>query len=489
MSPSLKASSSLTLAATCALLLSASNAEAQTCGWEARAPMPTARFAHSSVTVNGKIYAIGGASNLEDPRAEVEVYDPATDTWEARAAMPAAAAYFGLDAIDRRIYRVGGVEVGGLTDRLTAYDIDTDTWTDLEPLPVTAAYVTATALDGKLYAVGGATEDGDDIVLLSSVHRYDPVADEWTAVAPLPRPRSAHRAAAASGKLYIVGGQEDVSALTNKVSVYDPATDTWSDVASAFTERAYPGVASHGGMLFIVGGFVADDGGAALLADLHRFDPATSTWTRLHDVRKPMALATATFVNDLLYVMGGTSDNSGVADVHALPVLAKSGVLHRTLPEASGANCAAGGTRLDTGFDTNCNGELDDGDTLETVYLCHGEDGSAAHELLVESTDEPAGDNCPNGGVRIDVGYDTDDDGELSTSEISETTYVCHGDKGPTGPDGSAGVDGVDGQDGEVGAEGGCAMARGTARDGSLVALGLSALAFFGLRRRREARA
>lgn len=85
--------------------------------------------------------------------------------------MPAAAAYFGLDAIDRRIYRVGGVEVGGLTDRLTAYDIDTDTWTDLEPLPVTAAYVTATALDGKLYAVGGATEDGDDIVLLSSVHR------------------------------------------------------------------------------------------------------------------------------------------------------------------------------------------------------------------------------------------------------------------------------------------------------------------------------
>lgn len=496
MNTTMKPSSLLTLIATSALFFAASIAEAQTCDWRSPAPMPTARFALKSVTVDGKIYAMGGLTDANEgvAHAEVEAYDPVTNTWEAREPMAEPAFYFGLDAIDRLIYRVGGVEGNAPTDRVAAYDIDADTWTELEPLPVASAYLTATALDGKLYAVGGAMNEGGNYVPLSLVHRYDPVANEWTEMAPLPIARHAHGAAVAHGKLYIVGGLEedgDSFRITNTVSVYDPVTNAWSDAVSAITRRAYPGVASLGGMLYIAGGFdfTEEDEAPTDSGDLHRFDPGAGSWTRLHDLPSQRLMPSASFVGDMLYVMGGALSDAPVADVDALPVLAKSGLLHRTQSEAPGANCAAGGTRLDNGFDTNCNGELDDGDILETAYLCHGEDGAPASDVIVESKDEPSGDNCPEGGVRIDAGYDTDGDGKLSTEEVEKTTFICHGAKGPGGADGSAGVDGVDGKDGEAGAEGGCAMARGTARDGSLLALGASALIFFGLRRRRDARA
>jgi ELWxxDGT repeat protein len=46
---------------------------------------------------------------------------------------------------------------------------------------------------------------------------------------------------------------------------------------------------------------------------------------------------------------------------------------------------------------------------------------------LVNSTLEPAGPNCVNGGIRIDVGVDDDANGVLETSEIDQTQYVCDG--------------------------------------------------------------
>ena len=57
----------------------------------------------------------------------------------------------------------------------------------------------------------------------------------------------------------------------------------------------------------------------------------------------------------------------------------------------------------------------------------NGTDGDNAPNALVNSTLEPAGPNCVNGGIRIDVGVDDDANGVLETSEIDQTQYVCDG--------------------------------------------------------------
>jgi hypothetical protein len=46
---------------------------------------------------------------------------------------------------------------------------------------------------------------------------------------------------------------------------------------------------------------------------------------------------------------------------------------------------------------------------------------------LIKITTESAGGNCANGGLRIDVGVDDDDNNVLDNAEIDSTAYVCNG--------------------------------------------------------------
>jgi hypothetical protein len=62
----------------------------------------------------------------------------------------------------------------------------------------------------------------------------------------------------------------------------------------------------------------------------------------------------------------------------------------------------------------------------------NGQDGKNA---LINTTVEPSGANCPNGGTKIEVGLDINSNGILDNSEInaSQTKYVCNGNNTLTG--------------------------------------------------------
>lgn len=121
-------------------------------------------------------------------------------------------------------------------------------------------------------------------------------------------------------------------------------------------------------------------------------------------------------------------------------------------PEPRGPNCAAGGQRIDVGFDDDLDGALTGEEIDQTVYVCDGvdgqdgaggrdgTDGEDGQTPLVLVTPEPRGPNCAAGGQRVDVGFDDDLDGALTGEEIDQTVYVCNG---------TDGVDGQDGLDGE----------------------------------------
>jgi alkaline phosphatase len=65
-----------------------------------------------------------------------------------------------------------------------------------------------------------------------------------------------------------------------------------------------------------------------------------------------------------------------------------------------------------------------EGDTGQTG--ANGQDGSPGANSLVMQTNLAVGDtNCPNSGVQFDSGIDSNVNGSLETSEISNTNYVC----------------------------------------------------------------
>lgn len=114
--------------------------------------------------------------------------------------------------------------------------------------------------------------------------------------------------------------------------------------------------------------------------------------------------------------------------------------------EPAGANCTYGGTQIAAGVDKDGNGALDAAEVTQTSYVCKnassndgkngtngsngsngsdGADGTDGHDVLIGTSEEPAGTNCEFGGKRITTGLDANGDGKLSESEVSQTTFVC----------------------------------------------------------------
>eukprot|EP01047_Picozoa_sp_COSAG01_P134903 COSAG01_NODE_65099_length_274_cov_0.748571_1_plen_83_part_10 len=58
--------------------------------WTAIAPMGTRRAELAAATLNGKIYALGGADDGSSLLNTAEAYDPTTNTWTAIAPMGTA---------------------------------------------------------------------------------------------------------------------------------------------------------------------------------------------------------------------------------------------------------------------------------------------------------------------------------------------------------------------------------------------------------------
>lgn len=57
-----------------------------------------------------------------------------------------------------------------------------------------------------------------------------------------------------------------------------------------------------------------------------------------------------------------------------------------------------------------------------------GEDGADGYDSLLSVVDEPAGDNCSNGGKKFLSGIDTDRNGVLDESEVKNSYYICNGE-------------------------------------------------------------
>src|SRR5712671_4430365 len=99
------------------------------------------------------------------------------------------------------------------------YDPATDRWTKKKPMALPSHHVAFTEYHGKIYAFGGFVypQSGPPAwVPINNSWEYDPAADTWKALAPMPMKRGSPVAAAVGDKIYVIGG----------VSILPGATET-----------------------------------------------------------------------------------------------------------------------------------------------------------------------------------------------------------------------------------------------------------------------
>lgn len=327
--------------------------------WAEAAPTPEPRFGAAAATgLDGTVYAISGLCpnlfGLCRPVGTNEAYSPAHNTWTERAPIPTPrqclAAATGTDG---RIYVLGGEDTSGTSlTTAEAYDPGTNAWVELPPLQQDRGCLAAAAdSQGRIYAIGGA-ENNSTVGFTSraTVERYDPIANSWSFVAPLPVGVDTMGAATGpDGRIYVIGGETFTpcpgscsSFPSNVVYAYDPSTDSWANLAVLTPSDRYVGVqvvAGPDGRIYAIGG---DDFSFDLneLNLVTAYTPATNSWASVPSTIDPCFACAASASSGKVYTVGGSNSSfqeQNTVDAYTPAKVSTTSLTSSQNPSASGA--------------------------------------------------------------------------------------------------------------------------------------------------------
>ena len=106
-----------------------------------------------------------------------------------------------------------------------------------------------------------------------------------------------------------------------------------------------------------------------------------------------------------------------------------SNALIATSNEPAGANCANGGVKIEAGVDDNGNGQLESNEVDSTQYICDG--GSTVNTMLTTVIEASSTTECGSGLLEISHGFDNGDgggtaaNGQLESGEVDYSTSFC----------------------------------------------------------------
>ena len=297
---------------------------------------------------------------------------PSPGRWGRLAPLPEKSEEFSFGDVNGKIYLIGGLPVAGKgpLGLVQEYDPSTDKWTRKKDMPLATHHAAIAPYQGKLYLFGGQIQPqpgGPTQVPINNSWEFDPVADTWKALAPMPTTRTSPVAVEVGGKIYVIGGAsvhpgQKVVSLSTTVphraldtnEVYDPATNTWATRMTMPTARSHMAAGVVNGKIYLIGGRV---GSANITAGSNTnvvevYDPSNDSWgaagLRMPTARSGHGWAT---YKGKIYVAGGEIYDSHVfATIRAVEgydPATNTWTILPTMPTARhGVNVAAIGNRL-----------------------------------------------------------------------------------------------------------------------------------------------
>jgi hypothetical protein len=133
------------------------------------------------------------------------------------------------DPVNDRIYMFGGTPTwttDSYVNLCQRYDPSADTWTTMAPMPTPRGWMSAAYVRGRVYVVGGYSNTG---AALTTNEEYTIAANSWTRRRPLPIAVLAHTTGVWRDSLiYVLGGMDGSYDPVETTQVYNPFTDSWA---------------------------------------------------------------------------------------------------------------------------------------------------------------------------------------------------------------------------------------------------------------------
>lgn len=303
-----------TVAGTPTVIAAATTPVAGGFAWNRGTSSVVGRYEAAGAMINGKLYVLGGYIDQDiHATARCDVYDPASNQWKRLGDMPEILTHSG-QAVDGSLLWVAGGFVGdhpgSATKSVWKYDTTNDAWTRGPDLPLPRGSGALAIRGRNLHFMGGLPGAGSKATAEYGNHwilNLDNLSAGWKAVAAMPNPRGHFSAVALGGKVYAIGGQhlwDEETGVEDDVHRYDPLTNKWTTVAPLPKSLSHTTASTftYKGKIIVVGG--ATDF-FETSSDVYSYDPAANKWTSIARLPSPRLTPVAgVFGNQLVVTTG-----------------------------------------------------------------------------------------------------------------------------------------------------------------------------------------
>lgn len=285
----------------------------------------TCRHESAMVTVNGRLYLMGGRGNRP-----TEAFDPTTGKWTSMGPAPFEINHFQPVVIDGLVYIVGAF-TGSYPNETNVpnvwtWDPRTDLWTQ-GPLIPAARRRGANGVfvrDGKIYLLGGNNQ-GHNGGARAWFDEYDPSTQAWQVLPDAPRARDHFSTVLIGNRLVAAGGRTTTQPgpfgnTIGEVDIYDFGSGQWSTIARDIpTKRAGALAVPVGRYAVVIGGESPTQQDAH--DEVEALDVVTERWTALPTLVDGRHSGGIGLVDGRIYVASGSGRRGGSPELDTLEVI------------------------------------------------------------------------------------------------------------------------------------------------------------------------
>jgi len=372
--------------------------------WTQKTSGATARYGHSAVVYQDKMYIFGGTDG-GNMLATLWEYDITNDSWVGKGGGAPARVSHSAIVYQDKMYIFGGFDGSSNLNDLWEYNITNDSWAQKTSGATVRNAHSAVVYEDKMYIFGGYNSGA-----LNTLWEYDITNDSWTEKAQGASSRYDHSGVVYNGKMYIFGGTTDGSSTMNDLWIYEFATNNWTSGTNGATARFGNSAVVYSDKMYIFGG----NDGNNNLNDVWQYDIPNDTWAQKTSGATIRQQPTAIISQYKMYIFGGLNISTVYDDVweydvpHTKKVLSSDSVLNNsnksgsTVTEALN-NLSSGGSSEQTFIkNTNFNGENVPTNLYNTLN---------SGSLLITADDTPLSllDNtnesltCENSNITMDL--------------------------------------------------------------------------------------
>ena len=230
--------------------------------------------------------------------------------WTLASSLPLAARNFGMDNDGTYAYTVGGSASSVALNRLSRYDPVANAWVTMTPMPDPAigpslVYAPNT---NKLYVFGGYC-CGNAFV---NTQIYDLASGTWGEGTFLPSPRWMMASGYYNGKIYLATGSSGgtFGEIQTQLWSYDTTNDTWDTSLAPIPQgRLGSGFGIVNGHLYVLGGADTIGNPTNTVFD---YDIAANTWTTQATLPTAIYAPASAVSNGRIWLAGGGVPFSGL---------------------------------------------------------------------------------------------------------------------------------------------------------------------------------